>query len=79
MIREKIDIGTLQLVLPGELQNLHKMEHHYTYLGVVSNENSNTTPTRLINNTLSSVPNAGTSFSFENKKQQSPIGDSYSS
>ena len=78
-IQEKVDIGTLQEVSPGDLQDLLKMEHHFTYLGVVSNENSDSTSTCLINNTRSSVPNQGTSFSYENKKQESPIGDSYSS
>ena len=54
-IKEKEDIGTLKEVSPEELQELLKMEHHFTYLGVVSNEQSGSTPTRLINNTLSYV------------------------
>ena len=47
-IQEKINIGTLQQVSPEELQNFHTMEHHYTYFGVVSNENSNKTHQQYI-------------------------------
>ena len=78
-INEKIDIGTLVEVGEDELKNILAGTHHFTYLSVVTSETSETTSTRLINNTLSSVPGAGTTFSQENKKSKSEIGDSWNS
>ena len=78
-IQEKIDIGTLIEVGEKELKGILAGTHHFTYLSVVTSETSETTSTRLINNTLSSVPGAGTTFSQENKKSKSEIGDSWNS
>ena len=78
-IQEKIDIGTLVEVKEDKLKTIMAGTHHFTYLSVVSSETSESTQTRLINNTLSSVPGAGTTFSHVNKKATSDIGNSWNS
>ena len=54
------------------------MVHHFCYLGVVHSETSESTSTRMINNTLTSSK-AGTSFSIENKIPSVEIGDTFTS
>ena len=77
-IQKKIDIGCLEEVPEQELENLLKTVHHFCYLQLVFSENSESTSTRMINNTLTSTP-GGTSFSIENKVPVSEIGDSHES
>ena len=57
---------------------LLKKAHHFCYFQVVFNENSDSTATRMINDTLTSTPQ-GTSFSIENKVPVSEIEYSYES
>ena len=62
-IQKKIDIGCLEEVPEQELENLLKTVHHFCYLQLVFSENSESTSTRMTNNTLTSTP-GGTSFSI---------------
>ena len=77
-IDKKIAIGCLKEVPKDELEKLLKSTHHFCYLNMVHSENSKSTATRMINNTLTTSPN-GTSFSIENKVPSSQIGDSHDS
>ena len=76
-IASKREIGTLRVVPKEEWTDL-KGTHNFCYLSMVSNENSESTGSRLINDTLTSN-REGASFSLENKVPSSNIGDSYSS
>ena len=51
---------------------------NFGYLGVVHSETSESTATRMINNTLT-TSKAGTSFGIENKIPSAEIGDSFTS
>ena len=53
------------------------MVHHFCYLNFVFSENSTSTDNRMINNTLTSVPNEGKSYSQENHSPLADIGDSF--
>jgi hypothetical protein len=77
-IDKKIDIGCLEQVPEAEIETLLKGVHHFCYLQLVFSENSESTSTRMINNTLTGTP-GGTSFSIENKVPVSEIGDSHES
>ena len=77
-IASKIELGTLREVPEDEWERLLKGTHNFCYLSIVSNENSQSTSSRLINDTLTSN-REGASFSLENKVPSSNIGDSYSS
>ena len=68
----------LEEVPEEEVEQLLKLIHHLCYLQLVFSENSESTSTRMINNTLTSTPN-GTSFSIANKVPVSEIGDSHES
>ena len=50
-LQEKVEIGTLVLVSSYELKSILEGTHHLTYHFEVINEQSNSTPTRVINNT----------------------------
>ena len=52
--------------------------HNFCYLSIVSNENSESASSRLINDTLT-ANREGASFSLENKVPSSNIGDSFQS
>ena len=77
-IEKKIQIGTLKEIPESEHKKLLEMVHHFCYLGVVHSETSESTSTRMINNTLTSSK-AGTSFSIENKIPSVEIGDTFTS
>ena len=77
-IASKIEIGTLKEVPKEKWKEILENTHNFCYLSIVSNENSETTGSRLINDTLTSNKE-GASFSLENKVPSSNIGDSYAS
>ena len=71
-IASKIELGTLREVPEGEWAELLKGTNNFCYLSIVSNENSQSTSSRLINDTLTSN-REGASFSLENKVPSSNI------
>ena len=77
-IASKREIGTLKEVPKEKWEELLKETHNFCYLSMVSNENSESTGSRLIYDTLTSNKERA-SFSLENKVPSSNIGDSYSS
>ena len=77
-INKKINIGCLEQVPEAEIGALLKRVHRFCYLQLVFSESSESTSTRMINNTLTGTP-GGTSFSIENKVPVSEIGDSHES
>ena len=77
-INKKINIGCLEQVPEAEIGALLKRVNHFCYLQLVFSESSESTSTRMINNTLTGTP-GGTSFSIENKVPVSEIGDSHES
>ena len=77
-IDAKEDTGTMVEVKKERWDGLLKRTHNFCYLLVVSNENSETTGSRLSNDTLT-LNREGANFSLENKVPNSNIGDSFAS
>ena len=77
-LQKKIDIGCLQEVPKDMEEELLSGPHHFCYLSMVSNMNSESTSVRMINDTHTNCQ-AGTGFSIENKVPTSGIGSSFDS
>ena len=77
-VDKKIAIGCLKEISGEELAKVLNSTHHFCYLSQVHSETSESTSTRMINDTLTNST-AGTGFSIENKMPVCAIGNSFES
>ena len=75
---KKIEIGCLEEISGTELEKILQYTHHFCHLSLVFSENSESTSTRMINDTLTNN-SLGTGFSIENKMPVCAIGNSFES